>query len=115
MSLHRPDIAKVDPACRQPFPSFTAIFADVNLRQSGGIKATGIGGVLRDFTKDFALKSGVYNFQALRATIPATANQFVGGKKKHLQSFHNHPPYGRFGERNIPRRPNGDRFFETKR
>src|SRR4029077_18348126 len=93
MNLHRPDIAKVDAAGRQPFPTVAAVFADVNLREGSCVEALGISGVLSDFANGFSLKSRVHNVQAFGATIPAAANELVGGEKKHLQRFHNHPPY----------------------
>src|SRR5262245_26541684 len=93
MNLHRPDIAKIDAARRQPFPTFAAVFGDVNLRGGCSIEALVIGRVLTDFTESFSLESRVHNVQALGATIPAAANKFVSSEEKHLQRLHDHPPY----------------------
>jgi hypothetical protein len=59
MNLHRPDIAIVDAAGRQPFPTFAAIFAYMNFSQSSRVKAIEIKRVGRDFTDGFAVEGGV--------------------------------------------------------
>src|SRR5262245_14506858 len=88
MDRHRPDIAESDAAGRHPFPAVAAVFADVNLCQGRGIEAPGISRVLRDFAQSLTFKSAVHNFQLIRTPIPAAANKFVSGEKKHLQRFH---------------------------
>jgi hypothetical protein len=92
MRRHRPDIAKRNASGRQPFPTFAAVFAHVDLGQSRRIKALGSSRILSDLAKGFSLKSGACHLQPLGATIPATANEFVSGEKKHSQRFHDHPP-----------------------
>jgi hypothetical protein len=59
MNLHRPDIAIVDAARRQPLPMFATVFAYMNFSQRSRVKAIGIEWVRRDLTDGFAVEGGV--------------------------------------------------------